>query len=78
VYALNAWLWQFVHSKPRVVTVVRTSLIQRIGELLCYRMGLGTAMPRGPKESTRLRPGTPVSAENDMDWAKDIPGISGS
>jgi hypothetical protein len=33
--------------------------------------------PRGPKESTRWRPCTPVAEENDMDWAlKDIPSIS--
>jgi hypothetical protein len=53
------------------------SLIQRIGESLCYRMGACVAMPLGPKESTRWRPGTPVAEENDMDWAlKDIPGTS--
>jgi hypothetical protein len=53
------------------------SLIQRIGESLCYRTGPGVAMPRVPKESTRRLPGTPVAAENDIDWAlRDIPGIS--
>jgi hypothetical protein len=32
-------------------------------------MGPGLAMPQGQEESTRWRLGTPVAAENDMDWA---------
>jgi hypothetical protein len=71
--------WALQASCVGSVCRLRLSLTQRIGELLCYRMGPGVAMPRGPKESTRRQPGTPVAAENDMDWAlKDIPasGIS--
>ena len=77
MYELNSWLWQFGSGKRRVGVCQCLSLKQKIGELLCCRIGQGVAMPRGPKESTRLLPGTPVAAENDMHWAlKDIPGIS--
>jgi hypothetical protein len=77
VYELNTWPGCGSLGAASLVWGVCLSLIQRIGELLCYRIGPGVAMPRRPKESTRLRPGTPVAAENDIDRAlQDIPGIS--